>query len=192
MKDLTAVIRTSAKPQQKAWIATFIMAGLAIGFGWFVFLPGQRAIAKLRQDLRDKKQAIQSADGLGGELKLVSDELQAAREFTSDWHRQSLKQGHFYDAYADISAQATRSKVTMVKFEPLAASPKLNALQPQDLAITLQGTFASVFEYLGELERQPVSTWVRQIRLQPTGEFGKNVRCEITLTIFADLVDNND
>ena len=67
-------------------------------------------------------------------------------------------------------------------------------LDESPVKLTLEGDYAEIVDFLGRIERLPPTIWVRNLQLQAQqqqkGEAGQRLRCELSLTVFADISGN--
>jgi Tfp pilus assembly protein PilO len=178
--------RVIRKP--RTWIVTIVLAAGAMGYVWFVFLPGQKSIAQLRSEVQEKRQFITQTDRLAPVSQQVELELAAARNYVYAWRSRAPKPSGLAELYGEITVQAKQSGVQILRFEPQSIV-RLESLCRVPLAIRGQGSFQQVFLFLQHLEELPATLWFENLKLEPDGQDRDLLRFEMMLVIFADNHD---
>jgi Tfp pilus assembly protein PilO len=157
----------------------------------FVFLPFQKTIANLSRQLKDKRLHIVQADQLTLPLANERKRLAEIAKETNRWEELAPDPQQLAVFYARISEQARETDLQLVKFEPQA--PRiLHSLRQYAVALSIQGDFEQLFEFLARIERMPQAISPSHLRVtQPPGG-GASLQCEMTLTFFGDLAGSAD
>lgn len=184
---------TAAKPKTPprpipSWLITGLMASCAVAYVYLVFLPGQRSIRKTRNQLRDRQTQLLQSDRLAVPIRLAEDQLAQIERIAQRWHESAPPAAELSLVYSQISEQARRAGVGIRRLEP-GSPTRLATLEQCPLELTLEGEYAQFADFLERLERLPAPLWIRnlQMQLQQKGEAGETLRCELSLTIFADI-----
>ena len=126
-------------------------------------------------------------------LPLASDTQRLAdiRQHTEHWERHAPGPQELAAFYARMSEQAHQANVQLLKFEPQPPR-NLQYLRQYAVALSVQGDFEQLFDFLTRIEKLPQTVWPTHVRLaQPEGG-GASLQCEMTLTIFGDLAGSAD
>jgi Tfp pilus assembly protein PilO len=178
--------RKGRKPQ--TWLITALLAAGAVAYVVFVFLPFQRTIDGLRNQVQERTQQIVQAQSLVGTVAQARLRLTAAREVSEQWRADAPRQAQLVTHFASLTQQAEEAGVKIDRLDPLPAV-ELNLIAQQNVSMQFHGPFAAVFDLLERLESLPGTLWVRDLRLQASTETDDTLRGELTLTIFVDRAD---
>lgn len=183
--------RLSGLSKSPTWVVTLGISLAALAYVLFVFLPVQRAIAKLSRQLKDKRLHVIQADQLNRPLADEKLRLAEIRRHTDTWAQNAPDPQELATFYARISEQARQTDVQLVKFEPQPPR-NLQTLRQYGMALSIQGDFEQLFEFMTRIEKLPQTIWPTHVSLsQPEGGAAR-LQCEMTLTFFGDLVDSTD
>src|SRR5438094_6284539 len=92
--------RKSGKP--KTWLITGLLAAAAIAYVIFIFLPLQRSINRLQQQVQERRQQIMQANSLAGTVAQVRVRLASAREVSNQWRSKSPRHSQLITHYASL------------------------------------------------------------------------------------------
>jgi hypothetical protein len=101
-----------------AWVVTAAVAVAAVAYVLLVFLPFQKSIADLRQQLHDKHLQIMQSDQLLLPLSGEAERLAEIRQHTGEWEQHAPGPQELAAFFARLSEQASRADVPLLKFEP--------------------------------------------------------------------------
>jgi Tfp pilus assembly protein PilO len=172
----------------KTWLITALLAAASIAYVVFVFLPLQRSINALRQQVHERRQQIMQAHSLAGTVAQARVRLTAAQEMSREWKATAPRHSQLITHYASLTQQADEAGVAIDRLDPLPAV-ELNLIAQQNVTMQFHGPFAAVFSLLKRLEGLPGTLWVRDLRLHANSETDNTLRGELTLTIFVDRAD---
>ena len=170
--------------KSRGWMITMLLAGCALAYVVFVFLPGQVKVAKLRAKLREEQHFVIQADRLINTIEQTENELAQTTEFAAHWHQQAPDESELAAVYGQITDAARQSGMTLLRFEPQPAQ-KLATISQISSTLIGQGSFAETFDFLQRLEAMSSSNWITQLQMREAGEGGQELQCELTLTVFA-------
>ncbi len=197
----------------KSLLMTIGLTGAAVCYVAFIFMPGQRAIGKLRDELDERQQAVVDSDLLAYTIKTTETELEAAKEFAKKWQETAPREARLTELYAQITEQAATAGVKITQFDPQSIE-KLSALVKVPLSLTVKGNFQQIFNFVHRIESLRETIWLEEFHLESSEEFGgrrdvverneetgeglaitesnMTLTCTVTLTIFADKRDFSD
>lgn len=178
--------RKAKRPQ--TWLITALLAASAVAYVMFVFVPFQRTIGALRNQVQERSQQIVQAQSLVGTVAQARLRLAAAREVSDAWRSTAPRQAQLVTHFASLTQRAEEAGVAIDRLDPLPAV-ELHLLAQQNVSLQFHGSFAAIFDFLQRLEALPGTLWVRDLRLQDSTENGNTLRGELTLTIFVDRAD---
>jgi Tfp pilus assembly protein PilO len=178
--------RKVRKPQ--TWLITALLASGAVAYVVFVFVPFQRTIAALRDQMQERTQQIVQAQSLVGTVAQARLRLTAARAVSEEWRAEAPRQAQLVTHFASLTQKAEEAGVAIDRLDPLPAV-ELNLIAQQNVSMQFHGPFAAVFDLLERLESLPGTLWVRDLRLSASTENDNTLRGELTLTILADRAD---
>lgn len=171
-----------------SWLITGLMASCAVAYVFLIFLPGQRALRKTRSLLRDRQTQLLQSDRLALPIKLAEEQLVQIHRIADRWRDNAPPAAELSLVYSQISEQARLAGVAVRRLEP-GTPARLSTIEQCPLELTLEGDYAQFTDFLERLENIPPTIWVRnlQLQLQQKGEASESLRCELSLTVFADI-----
>jgi Tfp pilus assembly protein PilO len=178
--------RKSGPP--KTWLITGLLAAAAVAYVIFIFLPLQRSIDVLQDQVQERRQQIMQAQSLAGTVAQARVRLVTARDVGQQWRADAPRQAQLITHYASLTQQAEQAGVAIDRLDPLPAL-ELNLIAQQNVTMQFHAPFAAVFDLVRRLEALPGTIWVRDLRLHANSETDNTLRGELTLTIFVDRAD---
>jgi len=172
----------------RSWVLTILVAVAAIVYVAVVFLPGQRAIGKMRKQLHEKQHFIVQADRLTFAVQKANSDLRSAHDFAEAWRSAAPAEGKLAATLGRITEHATTAGLAVHRFDPQPVV-KLDTVWHAPVLLVAEGEFAQVFEFLRSVELLPSVFWVQQLRLESAGKPNGRLRFEATLMVFADNRD---
>jgi len=180
-----------AKPTKltkRSWIVTVLLAGASVAYVFLVFLPGQQAAAKLREELREKQQYVISAERLLIAIEDARAETAAAEGFAEQWRQRSADRHSISRVFASMMALAKEQQVVVTRFDP-QPRVEMETVHQIPLVLSCEGEFSQVFAFLASIERLPTVCWMDDLSMK---HIEGRMRSEVRLRIFADNPDNSD
>jgi hypothetical protein len=181
--------RPTKKPgQPKTWLITGLLAAGAVAYVVFLFLPGQRAIDKVRAEVQERRQQIMQAQTLLGTVAAARLRLTAAQEVGQQWRSAAPRHGQLTKHIARLTREADEAGVAIDRLDP-ATLVERNLIAEQNVVVQFHARFPAVFDFLNRLESQPGTLWIRSLTLHRNRDDDNLLRGELTLTIFVDRAD---
>jgi len=171
--------------QQSSWLFTVPLAGLAVAYLAFVWLPGHRAIRAFWDQADARRRFVAQAALWPEELKNCRQELDRTMAAVACWEKASPHKKDLSLFYGKIYASAKDAGLTITRFDPQTAIV-YEKFHEIPIAIHCTGLFAQVFDFLRSLEGLPGATWVENMRIEKMSGSEKDVRCELSLAVFSD------
>jgi Tfp pilus assembly protein PilO len=173
------------------WVIVVPAVGLVAAYIFCAFLPGQRAIGKLQDELATTEQFIEQVDAMGPAVGVTQQEFDKTQTYVEAWETSAPTEEELSALFGRISLLAKQSGTTTTRFEPQTAVhyEKVSRI-PVVLACT--GSFAQICQFLHELEGLGQTVWVEALRMEGSGQNGEDIQCELTLGIFAVNPDDSD
>ena len=175
----------------KSLALTLLISGSALAYAFLIFLPIQRSITSLRNELAEKRQFILDAGSLGPRLAQLDVDLDEAQVIVDAWRKQSPSEEEMATFIGDVSVIASEAGATPGRITP-REPVTLASLRRYPAELAVEGTFAQLGKFLGELESLPKTIWINDLTLQSAGENRKTVRGEISFSVFADNSAKSD
>jgi len=173
------------------WLVIVPVLAVAVAYVFLVFLPGQEAIGKLREELAGREAFIQQVEAFGATIEATQQELDKTEEYVGRWEAATPSEDELSVVFGRISQLAKDSGTTTTRFEPQPAT-HYDEIRRIPLAVECHGSFASVCEFLCSLEGLEETVWIESLQMEQAGEDGGNVKCEVSMAIFADNPDDSD
>jgi len=185
---MTTLLQANMK--KRSWIITTVLAAVALAYAFLVFLPGQKAIGKLRLELQEKQQFIAQSQMVAASVEDTKKRLDDTRQFAKDWQESAPGESELSLLFGQIADAAKQSSVRTVRFDPQPVK-KMDTIWKISVALGVEGSFSQVMELFRRIETLPVTIWVEDVQMEATEKDTKDVRCELNLVIFADNPDNS-
>ncbi len=180
-----------SKSYRGSWIITVPLAGLAVAYVFIFFLPTQREIGELRDDLSIKREFITQAGSLAAALETTKKQLNKTLKYNAAWEENAPAQNEFNTLFSRIHTLAKEAGATTTRFDP-EPDVEYNTFRKAPLAVGCTGSFPQLFTFLRSLESLPQEIWIEEVRLEELDPTGKTVECNLVLGIFADNPENSD
>ena len=176
-----------------SWMLTLPVAGLAVAYVYFFFLPGQESLRVLADEVAAKKLYIADSATSLAAIETVGRELAEVRCAVAAWQEQAARGGDFNELFGQTIALAKLAGLATTRFDPQPAEPTEPTEKVERVGVVLgvSGTFAQVGQFLHDVESLPQTIWVDSIHLEQSREVGKGVMCEASLVIFGDNSGNS-
>lgn len=172
------------------WTIPIAAVGLAVAYAFCFFLPGQRQVAELSQQVATEQAFVQQTEALAPALAATEQQIQAARAYNAAWKEASPSPADLAALFGQIHELAKAAGVTTTRLDP-DVPVDLARLRRIPLMIGCTGQFTQIARFLESVERLPQTIWIENLRLEAGGENGKDVQCEVMLEIFADNPKNS-
>jgi Tfp pilus assembly protein PilO len=178
-------------PPKRSWLfAAAVVAGV-VGYVVFLFLPGQRATAELRRELEDKQRFVTTNANVDAQIAHVDRELNRTLEFTKAWRAEAPTEARIAQVFVQITRHSEQAHVEIVRFEPQPIA-RMEHLEKAPIDMACEGTFAQIHDFLGHLESLKADFWITRMHCEPVTAGLPRLRCELSLTFFADRRKNSD
>jgi Tfp pilus assembly protein PilO len=179
------------KKKPKTLLITCIAAAGALAYMFLVFIPGQKAIASVRAELRRKQDAITEADTLVLGMQQTQSLHEKVHTYKKNWTDSTPPVDRVATVFAAVSSYAKQSGVSVVRFEPQSPA-RMSALSQVPVTLVVDGEYSQIFDLLKRLDASPYPLWEKDLVIQGGRETPKILRCQVSLTIFADNRDKSN
>lgn len=173
------------------WLVTGGMACIALAYVFFAFLPSQKAMKSLRQQLVEQQQFILETDKLFTTVSASHREYEQSSTFNQQWQLAAPDAQQADRLPSRISELANQAGLRILRLEPQAAKPRGLVVEYPILA-SVEGDFEAIFRFLKAIEELPQTIWLQNVSLHKPGELKGDLRCDLTLTILGDLAEKSD
>ena len=185
----------TAKPLQKVarsrLLITVAMGGAVLAYAFFVFLPTQKSIRQLHDELRQKQTEIYQAEQLIATTVKTERELAETKDFIGKWREKAPGAKEVTGMFAQVTQDARESGVKTVRFDPQALQ-RYQTVDKLPLEMEVQGAFPQVFDFVRRLEGLEAPIWVEEVNLEPVSENSEDLQCELKMAVFAARTDISD
>jgi Tfp pilus assembly protein PilO len=168
----------------KSWLMTLPLAIVAVAYVYWIFLPGQQKIGDIRAELKTHQDFVASSQFLASSIKLAEAELRETNLFVERWKERSPDVTDLSQLFGQINAAAKLSGTRTTRFDP-QVTEQSETLRRIPLVVEVAGSYDGIFDFLHRLEAFPATVWVDDMRLESLQKDGKEIKCELTLAIFA-------
>jgi Tfp pilus assembly protein PilO len=178
------------KPASRQWMTVVLAVGAVGAYVYFAHLPGEARLKALRAELAAADDSIQQAEMLDSAIEATRKQADTTRQYVEKWEDSAPSEDDLSELFGRISQLIEQSGPTTTLFEPQEAVLYDTVFRlPVEVAST--GSFAEVCRLLHGLEHQEETFWISKLRMVQNGEDSKDMKCEITLDIFADNPDGS-
>jgi len=150
----------------------------------FVFLPNRQEAIATQQLLQTDRAFISQAEGLAVAIATAEHELALVEQYTREWSERTPREADLPELFAKLNQLATIAGVTTVGIDPMPAV-KHETMQQLPVKLALTGSFREIFNLLMGIENLPMPIWVDNLQIEKPRQDTGNVKCEITLVMFA-------
>jgi Tfp pilus assembly protein PilO len=182
---------TEKKKNPKSWIVTLLLAGGALAYVFLVFLPGQRSISTLREELTTKQGFIIETDSIAASIVEAEEKLKDVESYIEKWRDEAPAEAELANWFGRVHEQVEASGITTRRFEPQKVT-RMDAVWMLPLAVGTNGKFAEVSQLLARLENLPGTVWLDEVIITLEGKDTENLQAEVTLALFADNQEDSD
>lgn len=179
------------KIRHRTWIVTLPVAGLAAAYAYFFYLPGERAITQLSEELAAAEAFVDQAQDLAVVVKPTRQRLTETRQYNEVWEKADPSGAGLFALLGEINRLCKESGATTTQFDPEEAVRR-QRVQSIPLLLGCSGSFSQICKFLNALEQLPQTVWIENLRMEQSGQDGANVHCELSLAIFADNLGDSD
>ena len=173
------------------WLVTGGMAGIALTYVFFAFLPSQKTMRSMRLQLAEKQQYIAETDKLFAKVIATQTEFAQAGAFVKQWQQDAPDPLQADHLQSQVSHKASLAGVRVLKLQ--AQPAKQHGLVAEyPILVSIEGSFEGIFHFFQGVEELPQTVWIQNVKLQRPGELRGDLRCDLTLTILGDLAENSD
>jgi Tfp pilus assembly protein PilO len=179
----------SAPVRRGSWIVIVPMAVVAAGYVFFFFVPGNRRIAELREQLTEKQEFLNMATKIPQEMIGDYRELERTKTYLAACRQRVTEEKDLDAVFGRIHREADAAGVRIVRFDP--QSPvAYERLRRVPVALSCTGPFPQIYGFLRTIEATPTAIWIESLRLAKDGRQGKATQCDLELAVFVDNPDN--
>ena len=172
------------KLKGQSWPVTLSLAGAAVAYVLFMFLPEQRSIGDVRDELDTKRQFIAGVQMVYSTIEVAQKELQETRRYCQQWVECSPDETKLSTLFAKINLATKQAGATTTRFEPQGATD-YETLHQIELSLVVSGSYTNIFDFLRRLEMLDEAIWLNDVRFEASKQAGQALRCEVSLAIFA-------
>jgi len=175
----------------RSWLLLTALVGLAAGYGYFFYLPGQREIALMQQQIGDARTRATSALQLVKATAHVQAEVTEASRWSDDWLADAPSEDDLSEVFGRIHELTRQTGAETTRFEP-QETMAFETFRRTPVLMECQGNFAQVALVLTGLERMRETIWIENLELRTASQDGQSTSAQLTLAIFADNLEDSD
>ncbi len=174
-----------------SWVVTLPLTAAAVAYILLFYLPGERAIGRLQEQIKAKQDYIVGADSVLTALRTAQQKHEKALAYSTAWRQNAPTQENLSSRYWKINELANTAGTTITRFDP-QPPVEYNTIRQIPLALGCTGTFAQIYEFLRGVESLPIEIWISAVKLEKIEGPAGTIDCELTLVMFGDNSDNSD
>lgn len=177
------------------WIVAAPLVVVNLIYVVFFFLPGQKEIEGMRQEILDTQMYLATAAIRPAEIERVGGELELATAYNEEWRKDAPYADSIARLFSEINRRAGDAGVAVRRFEPRQID-EMAHLDRVTLQLSTDGSFEQMFQLMRQLESLPETVWVDALQFRArkvptnlastlTGSADASVQSELNLAIFA-------
>ena len=182
---------TARTSNRRALVITAMMAVSCLAYVFAEFLPQQRVIREMQQELEERRKVVMDADRLQPELQRVGDDVDRGQQRNAVWRAATPQTGRLTAVFERLTEAAELAQARVTRLEPQAADP-LSTVSRIPLTVEVEGQFSAVCDFIGRLDRLAEPVWIEELQLEPIGATGESISGQLTLVIFAGNPEISD
>ena len=177
--------------RRNSLMITIPLVAVAAAWVFIVFLPIQKAIARIQQESDEKQQYCDRCQSLLPVLERSGHDLVNLEKMLSDRKGMTPSHREISSILAEITALANSNNIRTTHFdpEPILA---LDRIAQMPVSMTVTGSFPEIFAFLKQLESMKTCIWLERLEIEKTGNNGGLVSCELDMVIFMDNPENSN
>ncbi len=193
--------------KRRTLIVTVAVASAAVAYVIFVFLPGQKAIGRLRDEVRERREFILQSNRLVLAVQRSEEELSAARNYIQQWESAAPAEREIAQLFGTITELADNAGIVITRFDPQQPL-RLETIRKVPVSLEFSGNFAQVFDFIRGVEELSANIWFDNLEIaaasnthrgqsvsQPgrkaaasaaTQQNSERLHCQVVLIVFTD------
>jgi Tfp pilus assembly protein PilO len=179
------------KSKSRGWALTLILLGALAAYAFLVFLPAQRSLGRLREELQLQREYTAQAEVEYAVYEELDQEFQQVSTFVNQWRGVAPRDGDLPDVLGTISQFATDSGITLRRMNP-TGSVDLASIGQDTFQFKIEGRFQSLFKFLRQLESLTGVVWSNDLQLKQGRDDDERLQCQLDLTVFTDNREISD
>jgi len=180
------------KPSQRnSLIVTIPLAATAAAWVFLLFLPIQKVIGRLQDEIDEMQQYCNRSELLLPVLGRTGRDLAEVRKKVAYWDKTAPSPEDLTPLLGQITAAARAAGLRTTRFDPkpIVVYDRI-AEMPVSMGVT--GSFPLLFRFLAKIENMPQTVWIDRLEIEKAGQTGWSVSCDMDLAIFMDNPENSD
>jgi Tfp pilus assembly protein PilO len=172
-------------------VLTIVLGGAALAYTFLIFVPGQRSLASVREEIQSRQLYILDTTQVVTELTQVEQQLEAAGGYAQQQQEILPASAELSQYTAELTTCATEAKVRIVRFSPQFPQ-SMPPLSRVPVFVSVEGELPRVFDFAARVEGLPVPIWCQQFTVESETKEPGFVRAEFELLIFASNLEKSD
>ena len=156
------------KPQENrtpSWLVLSAMGGLVVAYAYYFYLPANRKIDGLRNELAAAERQAEQGVPLVAAIDATQKQLDAALQYTQAWEHAAPSENELAGVFAQIHNLTRLAETETTRFEPQPAVAYETFLRVP-VSMEFRGNFAQLAAVLTGLERLQQPIWVRNVDIE--------------------------
>ena len=167
------------------------IACIALAYVFLAYLPSQKAMKSMRQQLGEKQKYISDTDKLFAKVTGTRAEFTEASTFVKRWQQDAPDPQQADRLQSQVTYKASLAGVRVLKLQAQPARQH-GLVAEYPILVCVEGTFEGIFSFFQGVEELPQAVWLQNVKLQRPGDLSGDLRCDLTLTILGDLAEISD
>ena len=182
-------MKTTARPNN--WIFIVPVTALVVAYVYFFFLPGERSVRGLREELAGATEEIEQAEAFRPAIEASREEFEKTDAYVRRWEESAPSEEDLSGLFGQINRLTKDSGATTTRFEP-QPTVDYDKIRQVPVALACVGSFSQISAFLRDLENLRETIWIENLEMERPREDSEDVQCQLTLAILGDKPDDSD
>jgi len=175
----------------QSWPVTLSLCGVAVAYVLFMFLPEQRSIGDVRDEVDTKRQFIAGAQMTDATIEVARKELEKTQDYCRQFANRLPSDAEFSSLLARINLAVKQAGVTTIRFDPQPAT-EYETLRQTGLSVAVRGSYGEIFDFVRRLETLSEVVWINELRFEAPQQAGQKLTCEVNMGFFVANAKESD
>lgn len=173
------------------WMFTAAISAGVAAYVFLIFLPNERATAKLRDDLEQMRLFVAESGHVEAQIATAQRQLERTQAFGDHWRQAAPDETRLAHVFVTVTEGAEAAGVQIVRFEPQPAQ-RMAMLDRVPVEMACEGSYHELHAFLASLESLAADFWIDSLKLEPVTNGETRLRGEFQLVFFAGQWKDSD
>ena len=181
-----------AGDHRDAILSVTVLAALAAVFLLLVFIPGQKRLSALEQQIKRERDIHRQIPRERAARQQQQRQIEAARQYAATAEERLVPPAELHAALRDITAAADAAELTVLRLEPRTRTEHATWSE-QHLQLKFRGRYPAVMHFLQSVEQSPRLYHIRSLALRrESEEDSENLEGEVEISVCLVHADSGE